>query len=74
MGRSMPPPARLSETGFSDREAVVEECRRLGLMPTLWVCPRCLGQTRIWAVEGQPPPRIDCFQHPGVFLEPLSGL
>ena len=40
---------RLSATNFNDRVAVVEECRRLGLSPTVWVCPRCNG--RLVAVE-----------------------
>lgn len=67
-------PGRLSETNFSDREAVVEECRRLGLAPSLWICPQCLGQTRVWAPEGQPPPQIQCYRHPQVLLEPLHGM
>ena len=66
---------RLSATNFNDRVAAVEECRRLGLSPTVWVCPRCNGRTRYWVPEGQHPTQLHCLRHDEVvWLEPLSGM
>lgn len=53
----------------------MEECRRLGLQPTVWVCPKCMGRTRYWVPEGQPPSQLNCLRHSEVvWLEPLSGM
>ena len=42
------PPRRLSPTGWTDAEALIEGMKAAGMVPSLWTCRGCGNTLRVW--------------------------